>query len=289
VTAEQINLRVAGLRLLLDARGGGVPLPLPACHRWFAESGAGGAGLVLRVRDGPLASTDGMQPVFCDPGTWQLWRDIAGRHVFFAPRSSPPPRQITIDAAFTAGEVTGEFSTMRTGGWSGYPLQDIDMMIFANWLAETGDLIMHSSGVDDSGEGYAFVGPSGAGKSTLAAELSAVPGVTVLGEDTVIVRRQAGRFMLYGTPWHTDPRRCAPGGVPLTKLFFLDRSAGHHVLPCKPRDGIERLLQQGAIPYYNRAGVERILENLSSLAEQIPCYVLGFEIGADVIELIREA
>lgn len=263
-------------------------MPIPACHRRFVESGAGGAGLALCIRNGPLSSTDGMQPIFRDDATWQFWRDRAGRHVFFAPRGSPPPRQITIDAEFAAGEVIGEFAATDATKWSGYPLQDIDIMMFANWLAETGDLIVHASGVDDNGEGCAFVGPSGAGKSTLAAELSAVPGVTVLGEDTVIVRRQAGRFVLYGTPWHTNPALCSPGGVPLTRLFFLDRTAGHRALPCSPRDGVERLLQQGAIPYYNRPGVERILDNLSRMAEQVAFYTLGFAIGADVISLIRE-
>ena len=70
---------------------------------------------------------------------------------------APSPRQITIDAEFAAGEVIGEFAATDATKWSGYPLQDIDIMIFANWLAETGDLIVHASGVDDNGEGCAFV------------------------------------------------------------------------------------------------------------------------------------
>jgi hypothetical protein len=200
--------------------------------------------------------------------------------------------------------VLGEFGASLTAGRGVYPLQDIDMVLFANWLAEMGDLIVHAAGIDDEGAGYAFVGPAGAGKSTLAGELVAQSrgaakaearnvakggAVVVLGEDQVILRWQEGRFLVYGTPWHLDPARCSPGGVPLRKLFFLDRANGHGVEPCGPRAGIERLLPEALIPYYNRAGLERILDTLPRLAEQVPFYTLGFQMGADVLSLVREA
>lgn len=289
MTSHRLGLRVAGLELWLDAARTGLDLIVSACHTPFLASEAARVGLMLRVRNGPLPGTDGWQSVFHDRGTWQLWRDEAGRHVFVAPRDSPPRRQVAINADFRAGEVVGEYGGNWGAGHAVYPLQDIDMAIYANWLAESGDLIVHAAGIDDSGVGYAFVGPSGSGKSTLAAELSSDSSVTVLGEDQVIVRYQDGRSVVYGTPWHTNPARCSPGGVPLKKLFFLDRTAGHGVEPCERRAGIERLLQEAFIPYYNRAGVDRILEHLPRLAEQVPFYTLRFQIGADVMRLIRAA
>lgn len=289
MTSDRFGLKVAGLELWLDAARTGLELAASACHTPFLASGAAGGGLMLRVRDGPLPGTNGWQSVFHDRETWQLWRDEAGRHVFVAPRDSPPRRQVAVDADFRAGEVVGEFGANGGTGRAVYPLQDIDMAIYANWLAESGDLIVHAAGIDDAGVGYAFVGPSGSGKSTLAAELSSDSSVTVLGEDQVIVRYQEGRFVVYGTPWHTNPARCSPGGVPLKKLFFLDRTAGHGTGPCGPRAGIERLLQDAFIPYYNGAGVDRILDNLARLAGQVPFPTIGFRIGADVLGLIRAA
>ena len=288
-TSELIGLRVADRELWLDARKSGIQLTVPACHACFMALGPPGGGLTLRVRDGPLRSTDGWGSVFFDPETWQLWRDGAGRHVFVASKRSPPPRQIAVDAAYGTGEVIGEFGAGAPAGQAFYPLKDIDMVLYANWLAESGDLIVHASGIDDEGAGYAFVGPSGSGKSTLVAALASGSPVTVLGEDTVIVSYREGRFLVYGTPWHTDAARCSPGGVPLKKLFFLDRAAEHGVAPCGRRAGIERLLQDALIPYYNRPGVERILDTLSRLAEQVPFYTLGYRIGADVMSLIKEA
>jgi len=289
MSSDVIGLRVADLELWLDARGSGVGLMLPACHGLFTVPGKLPGGLMLQVREGPLAPTESWQSVFCDSGTWQLWLDGEGRHVFAAPRYSPPPRQITVDAGFCAGKVVGQFGANGSRGKAVYPLQDIDMVILANWLAETGDPIVHAAGIDDEGAGYAFVGPSGAGKSTLMSELASRHAITVLGEDQVIVRRREGRFLLYGTPWHSNPQRCSPGGVPLRKLFFLDRAGRRGITPCGPREGIERLMQDALIPYYNRMGVERILDGLAGLVEQVPLFTLSYRLGSDVMELIREA
>jgi len=289
VAPDGIGIRVANLTMWLDGTGTGIPLAAPACYRSFLAADGVGGGLTLRVRHGPPSGTDGWQSVFYDDKTWQLWRDSAERHVFVAPRGSLPRRQVAVDAAFHEGEVVGEFGPNLATEQAIYPLQDVDILLYTNWLALSGDLIIHASGIDDDGGGYAFVGPSGAGKSTLIDAVASDPAVTVLGEDQVIVRCQEGRFLVYGTPWHSDPSRCSPGGVPLKKLFFIDRAAGHRAEPCGPRAGIERLLQDAFIPYYNHAGVERILDNLPRLAEQVPFYTLGFRLGADVIRLIRDA
>jgi len=289
VTFDHVALRVADLELWLDASDSGIRLEVDACHARFLTNDAKGQALSFHVRNGPLANTEGWRSVFYDRETWQLWRDGAGRYVFVAPKGSPPRRQITVDAAFRAGEVVGEFGAHMAAHRGIYPLQDSDLVLYANWLAEWGDLIIHAAGIDDQGEGYAFVGPSGAGKSTLVDYLASHDAATVLGEDQVIVRYQGARYLLYGTPWHTNPARCAPGGVPLKKLFFLDRVAGHGVRKCGPMEGIERLLQDAFVPYYNRAGVGRILDNLSRLAEQVPFHILGFQLGSDVMKLIRDA
>lgn len=284
-----IGFGLAGLHICLDARGGGVPLAVPDCHTKFLVDAAPGAGLRLKVREGQLRDASEWCSVFGDPKTWRLWRDGAGRRVFTPSRYSPPPRQITVDPAFAEGEVICDFSGYPKAGQAIYPLRDIDMVLCANLLAESGGMILHAAGVDDGGAGHVFAGHSGAGKSTLATQLASHSSVTVLGEDQVILRRQRGQILVYGTPWHTDLARCEPGGVPLKKLFFLDRANTCGVEPCGPRAGVELLLQNALIPYYNRTGVERIVDTLPNLAEKVPFFRLGFELGSDVLSLIRKA
>jgi hypothetical protein len=206
-----------------------------------------------------------------------------------------PGRQITIDSGFGSGEVIGVFGDHTAPSESRYPLLGIDVMIYANWLAESGDLILHAAGVEVGGQGYCFAGRPGAGKSTLAASLMPGPvngdpeAVILLGEDNVVLRYLEGRFWIYGTPWHLDPERCDPRGVPLDKLFFLDRTLDPGVAPAGPLEGVARLMQTAFVPYYRPAAVSAILARLELLSEQVPFYTLSYRLGSDVLRLISEA
>jgi hypothetical protein len=233
-----------------------------------------------------------------------LWQDEKGRYLFVAPKESPPRREVIVDRSFRHGEVRGRFDAQQPPQEAHYPLQDIDIHLFVNWLANHGDLVLHATGIDDGGRGYCFAGSSGSGKSTLADLLAAEPAVTVLGEDQVILRKLAGRFWIFGTPWHLDPARCSPRGVPLHKLFFLDRTSGLNTegaavhrgtgasggaRPCEPLEGTARLLQTAFVPYYRSDAMPRILDSLAHLAGQVPYYTLRVELGTNVMATIREA
>jgi hypothetical protein len=231
-----------------------------------------------------------------------LWQDERGRYVFVPGKRSLPRRQITVEAEFGAGEVLGEFGCHARLDVPSYPLQHIDAMIYANWLAGTGDLFLHAAGVEVGGRGICFAGHPGAGKSTLVNSLISDPRraalaaatsdvadsapVVVLGEDNVVLRYLEGRFWIYGTPWHLDPARCDPRGVPLDKLYFLDRTLDPGVAPVGPLEGVARLMQTAFVPYYRPAAVSGILARLELLSERVPFYTLSYRLGSDVLATI---
>ena len=287
--AQTMCLRVAGLALRLDSWGSTNCIVTPECHSKFVTDSAADDVLVLRVRSGMPSTSDAWRPLYTSSETWRLWQDEAGRYIFEAPHQSPPRRHVIVDPGFSVGDVLGEFGERAGADGTCYPLQDIDIVLFVNWLANFGDVILHASGVVVDGEGYCFAGSSGVGKSTLAAALAADPSVTVLGEDQVILRYLQGRFWIYGTPWHVNPAMCSPLGVPLKKVFFLDRSLSAGAAPASPVAGITRLLQTAFVPYYRPAAVSAILERLTLLAEQTPFYTLSYRLGTDPLRLICDA
>lgn len=284
-----MGVRVANLELHLDSRGSGLDMAAPECHTAFLTEGAPHDGLLMRVRKEAPSISDAWRPLYSSTETWRLWQDEVGRYIFCAPRQSPPRRHVIVDLGFGNGDVIGEFGESVGAGGAVYPLQDIDMVLFVNWLANFGDVILHASGVVIDGQGYCFTGTSGVGKSTLAGALAVNPSVTVLGEDQVVLRYLDGDFWIYGTPWHINPAMCSPLGAPLKKLFFLDRSASHGVTPIAPLVGITRLLQTAFVPYYRPAAVSAILDRLTLLAEQMPFYILNYRLGTDPLRLISAA
>ncbi len=137
----EIGLRVADLALWLDGRASGVPLMAPPSYLRFLDAGPPGDRLILQVVDSSPPPTDGWRSLYDDAETWHLWRDAEGRHVFVSPRHAPPARQVTVDTAFRSGHVVGAFSASLGRAQAVYPLDSIDIVLFANWLAETGGAI----------------------------------------------------------------------------------------------------------------------------------------------------
>ena len=168
-------------------------------------------------------------------------------------------------------------------------MKNIENRIFSAWLGSLGDIILHASGVIFDGKGYCFAGDPGAGKSTLAAALASDPGITVLGEDQVVLRYLKDRFWIFGAPWHLNPEMCSPEGIPLSKMFFLDRSLepGAHLI--SPLDGITRILQTAFTPFYQPKWIPGILARLELLSQQVPFYNLSYQLGSDPVALITNA
>ncbi len=111
----------------------------------------------------------------------------------------------------------------------------IDLVLYANWLAETGDLILHAVRRPCStGQATASPGRPEPASRRLPRPLPRPPGQLCWERTASSCARLEGRFWIFGTPWHEDPARCSPLGAPLKELFFLDRADGHGLWPCAP-------------------------------------------------------
>jgi hypothetical protein len=292
--SNAIGFCIARLGFWLDAHDSGLHLVAPPAHGKFLQVKAGiespltvKGDLVLLFRNATLPVTGKRgRTSLVSSENWGLWLDQGGSLIFAAPRQTPPV-WIAVNPDFKSGEVIGDFSSMD--GDEAYPIQNLEIKLFANWLAGFSDIILHASGVMVDQKGYAFLGPAEAGKSTLAAFLAADPNKLILGEDQVILRYLENRFWIFGTPWHVRPWMCSPYGTPLEKLFFLDRDSAQGVKAISPIEGITRILQTAFIPYYRNELVPGILDRLAELTGRVPVYSLNYQIGSDVWKLIKEA
>jgi hypothetical protein len=260
-------------------------MSIPDGHKNFLIPGPPKGGLKVTVEKGPLLENSGWQSLAYPSETREIWKDDRGRFVFVVPQISPPRRQVVVDPNFKSGRVIGEFQP--DNGIIQYPLENIGIIIFINWLAGMGDLILHAVGIDINGHGYCFAGVSHAGKSTLAAALKLVPGLTLLGDDNLALRYLDGQFWIYGTPWHQNASMCAPGGVPLEKIFFLDKAGDPGIYSLNPTEGISRILQTAFVPYYRSETLPGILRRMDQLTDHVSFYRLSYQLGANVWDLIR--
>jgi hypothetical protein len=105
----------------------------------------------------------------------------------------------------------------------------------------------------------------------------------------VLLRWIEDRFWVFGTPWHVNPDLCSPIGVPLEKVFFLEKKGINETRQLTPAEGVLRLLQTAFIPYYRTDALEKILSRLSLLSEKIPFFSLSYILGEDIRSTVKNA
>lgn len=290
---HEVGLRVANLTLNYEAGSFPIDLDFSPSQLKFSttnlaeveETSAFSTTLSLTLTHDVFGRNCSWSKLLCRTEIWELWLNDKGSFVLYNPRQ-PLLRQVIVDPDFRVGLLLGNFLENREVPIR--PLsQDMEIVFYVNWLATIGDVILHASGVACDGKGYVFAGVSHVGKSTLAASLAADPSITVLGEDQVILRLIDGQFRVYGTPWHINPEMCSPLGVPLEKIFFLEKKNMMAINNISATDGVARLMTTAFVPYYRPKAVNMILERFTILSGQHKFHTLSYPLGAPMWDVIQ--
>jgi hypothetical protein len=280
-------LGIASFRLGAAARAGALQFQLSPSLAKFALQPGTPCDLTLEVvaEDRPARFAG---EIFVESPTGHAVGVDAEGQFLFRGRATPPAALVAVvDRALRSGTVY--VSAARAAERVPfYPLDTIDLLLTIHYLAQAGGLIVHAAGVAEGGRGYLFAGPSGVGKSTMASLWSWQPGCVVLGEDTAIVTMKDGRPWLYGTPWHQDPGRCAPLGVPLAGMFLLSHGGENRVMTNGQAEGAARLLGNCLLPLYQRGAMQAILEGIDKVSGCVPIYELAFRPDGDAVDYVRK-
>jgi hypothetical protein len=283
---QKLAFNIANLGLSIDCRDSYINLAVPFIYEKFqmdpdqitAPEQLGQNALSIKITQNTSPVDGKWGDPICQTEIWALWKTADGDHVFFSPRQSPK-KWVVIDPDFSKGEVIGDFS--KLDGKPCYPLSSIDIRVVVNWLAQFGDLLLHAAGVAYQGQGYCFVGQSGKGKSTIAENLLENTDIEILGEDQVILRYLDGQYWIFGTPWHERDEMCSPIGVPLKKIFFLDREGKPGVAEITSVRALAALLQTAFIPYYLPDKMPVILERLAELCQEVMLHQYHYQLESD--------
>ena len=227
--------------------------------------------------------------VFDSGDLWKLYSEN-GSHCFrfISPVfGSHPYKMATFTKEFDSGEVYLHHSYFNRNQPI-YPLEyPLDELMINNFLVRGKGVEFHSCGILDSqGRGYLFVGQSTAGKTTIAKLWENEPGVKVLSDDRIILRKAENRIWMYGTPWHGEAMLASEAKAPLSRIYFLEKGLKNELIPQKPSDSISRLFTCSFPPFYNRDALDFTLSFLEDIVKNVPCYELRFKPNKSVVELI---
>ena len=241
---------------------------------------------------------DPREPAARDPvfdsgkGLWRLYRGGLGLQFVFtstAARNAPVP-----DGVVHGGLHAKARS--RCGGRSSpigcplYPLQyPLDELVMVHLLARGRGVAIHGSGVVDAdGRGYAVRRAvrrrqddawPGSGCSE--------PGVKILSDERVVLRREGDVVWMYGTPWHGDGRISNQGRAPLDRICFLRHAPRNQMTALGPTESIARLFSCCFPPFYDAAGLDDVLGSLERIVARCRSVELGFVPDAAAPAFVR--
>ncbi len=109
----------------------------------------------------------------------------------------------------------------------------------------------------------------------------------MLCDERVAVRKQEGRFWVYGTPWHRKGRPSTPGPAALERLFIIEHGNENRARQIQPAEAVALLLARAYLPLWDPAGMAFSLEFLEDLCGAIPCYRLGFTPDRRAVEYVE--
>jgi len=161
-----------------------------------------------------------------------------------------------------------------------------DQILFARLLADRGGIILHGSGIILKEKGYLFVGHSDAGKTTLVKIFH--HHAKILNDDRMIVRKEDGRFYLYGTPWHGELSLVAPNRVPLKAILFLNQAKGNRIERTEGLEAFKRLYGCTIKPLVTERWAKNALDICQALSREAAYYDLYFDKTKGVISTIEK-
>jgi len=146
---------------------------------------------------------------------------------------------------------------------------------------------VHACGIVHGGKGFLFAGESGAGKSTLAGWWNGETNTEILSDDRIIVRKQGGKFWMYGTPWHGDARIGSPRRIRLNRIFFLRHGRDNSVRAVATATAVMQLLKCSFPPFWDASGMEFTMDFFGELAATVACHEFDFTPDKRAIDSIK--
>lgn len=285
---SSVTLSIGGESYALVSNGPDLLQELDSVYERFVTDVA--PSVVLQITQSDLTRFPLGGAVYDSCGPWSLFKSSdAWAYMFRRPGadgSAFPYSILQLDFGLRQGTIhvplTGEGSNPVFV--FGYPISEV---LAISLLAYARGVELHAVGLAWNGQGDVFCGISGAGKSTTARLWSDEPDVEILSDDRIIVRKQGGRFRLYGTPWHGDACFASPASAPLRRVFLLRHGVENSVRRLSAAEAVRRLSLCSFFPYWNREGVAFSLSFLEDMTITLPCYELTFVNDHSVVDFVR--
>lgn len=284
------GLRIADVGIGLETESPAMGVAFAGTHAGFLADSAR-PEIEIRAAWSELSPGAAGAQVFDSGGCWNLARSN-GHYVmdFVTPLRGPVPyKRLTASRDWSQGRVElhqAFYDTDQPVRPFDYPLDELLVM---HYLSQRAGAIVHACGVvDEDGAGYLFIGHSRAGKTTTALLWNGLPGVTILSDDRIVLRRGGERVLMHGTPWHGEAHLSAQGSAELSAVFLLEHGARNEFSQLRPAEAAADLVARGFLAYHDAAGMASVMSLFEQIVTDVPCLHFSFTPGPAAVDAVRD-
>lgn len=292
---RNFNLSIAGYNIGFEASANAPDLK-PSARFVRNIDQNNGSDILIRIHSEPFNLPKGAERVFCAPyveefngiqlnsvtSFWSVWKYNSELYIWTIFPLSSKEKNAVLKFSLTSMEwdlwiygAREEIDPME------YPL---DGLILYYLTVINGDIMIHASGVNNTGHGYIFSGVSGKGKSTMA-KLWDNSGARVIHDDRLILRNNGGVFRMYNTPVYNDDE---PRESILNRIFIIDHGAENLLIPLNGATAVTQVMANCIQHNWGAEIIARLLGSISIMCGTIPTAKLFFKPDKSVIDLILE-
>jgi hypothetical protein len=172
-------------------------------------------------------------------------------------------------------------------------IYDFLQVLLINFFAlKSKGIFTHSVGIKDiNGQGLLFCGKSEAGKSTTARIWHKYSKAIVLNDDRIIIRKNKGKYVMYGSPWHGDFSDYLASCIepaPLKSLFFISHAKKNSAKRISQKKAFSLLYPAMFPTFWDKRCLENIASFCHDMIQNVPCFSMGFVNNKKIIEFVRD-
>ena len=210
-----------------------------------------------------------------DGGTlWRLVRNVSDE-VCLAYRVSADFKEVTLltDRTASCGAMSFEYLGQMI------PFVQLNQSV----------LSFHGALVEYAGQAFAVCAPSGVGKTTHARLWRDCRNALILNGDRSVFRKEADRWIAWGTPWSGTSGEQINRSAPLRALVLLERGSENHARRLTPQTAFRAMFPHLLYPAWDGELTGKALDLLDELLREIPVYHLTCRPDAEAVQtLCRE-
>lgn len=149
--------------------------------------------------------------------------------ILLVPHPGEQPRRMDMDKTLSHATLWLQPHDRYTD----FVIDSMTRILFSQFAATCGALVIHASAVECNGTGYIFMGKSGTGKSTHSRLwIRNISGTALINDDCpMVIADESGSFLVCGTPWSGKTPCWQRTSAPVGGIVRLRQAPANRFIP----------------------------------------------------------